>query len=759
MILATPVNLFLALTGIHGTVRSAGRGGPLAGVRIEIDAGMSTSSDTAGRYSVTGLVPGPHEIRFVAAGYRIERATVLLSDSSDLALDVELTPQPLVLSPIEVVADSLRQSPAGLTRLSSSRDEAGHYQFTSGWQANQPASAADIQQLIATVPGVAARSDNRTALSIRGGRGSENLMLLDGIPVIGAVHFAGASSAVNPDAVATVDVYTGVSSARFDDALSGVIELATADAVPQQAELTSALSISDVRSVFRAPVESGGSVLVGARSSFRNVLTDGAGFGALNGYQDYIAAGHLRRGAEAFGVVAFASNDHLHWEPVADATGSRPVDDGSGALNSSAGDGAAWRSGAAGITWSRQDPHGDEWRAAAWWTGTNARISLQNAGQAQSLSSAFGELGLSMERSQRYATGALVVGGELKQPRSAYEVMTWPGIQRQDSGAITAAAVLASLYGEWDWRGSGSFDVHAGMRVSNGRSALVIVDPRLVVNLQLDPETRLEVAAGRTHQTVQSLLNEENLTTTVVGPPLMVIPTRSPTASAEQWQLSVDRQVGRRLTIAVDAYVRSWENVVVPATTGTFLSSGVPGVGAGRARGLLASASIAAGSFTMHLSGTLESATQQAGGITYHTGFEQPWSIAGDASYQPWAQASVQVHWQTGAGQPTTPLSPGLEWHAWQPATGAGEIEGLASAVPGPLNALRLPGPLRVDIGFRRDWRFHRGGSRSQVTTTLRLNNVLGQPDPVGLVSEPDGTFRLLSGTPRGLVLELGWRF
>lgn len=760
MILSTSVKLLVALAGIHGTVRSAGHGGPLAGVRIEIDGSMGMPTDTAGHYSATGLVPGPHEIRFVAAGYRIERATVLLSDASVLTLDIELTPQPLLLSPIEVVADSQPQLPAGLTGPSSFRDEAGHYRFTSDWQANQPASAADIQQLIATVPGVTARNDNTTALSIRGGRGSENLMLLDGIPVIGAVHFGGASSAINPDAIATVDVHTGVSSARYDDALSGVIELATADAPPQHAQVTSALSISDVRSVFRAPLESGGSVLLGARSSFRNMLTDGAGFGALNGYQDYIAAGHLRRGAETFGIVAFASDDHLHWEPVADARPSVSGDEGSGGFNSSVGDGAAWRSGAAGITWARRDAGGDEWSAAGWWTGSSASISLQSPGQAQYLSSAIGELGLSIERSQRYATSALLFGAELKQPRTAYGVTTWHGTQRQDSAAaITAAPVLASLYGQWDWRGSANLDLHAGMRVSNGSLGLVNVDPRLVVNLQVDPETRFEAAAGRTHQTVQSLLNEENLTSTVVGPPLMMIPTGTPTATAEQWQLSVDRQVGRRLTIALDGYLRSWENVVVPAMTGTFLTAAAPAIGAGRARGLLASASIHEGPFTMHFVGALESATQQAGGITYHTGFEQPWSISGDASYHPSAQATLQVHWQTAAGQPTAPLAPGLEWHSWQPATGAGEIEGLANALPGPLNAWRLPGPLRVDVGVRRDWRINPAGSQTLVSTTLRLNNALGRPDPVGLVAEPDGSFRLLSGTRRGLVLELGWRF
>ena len=161
----------------------------------------------------------------------------------------------------------------------------------------------------------------------------------------------------------------------------------------------------------------------------------------------------------------------------------------------------------------------------------------------------------------------------------------------------------------------------------------------------------------------------------------------------------------------------------------------------------------------MHLAGTLESATQQAGGITYHTGFEQPWSIAGDASYHPSAQTygAGTLANRRGSGDHSVVSRPGVAFVA--AGHGAGEIEGLASTLPGPLNALRLPGPLRVDVGLRRDWRIDAGGSRNLVTTTLRLNNVLGRPDPVGLVAEPDGSFRLLSGTPRGLVLELGWRF
>jgi hypothetical protein len=760
MIVPASVNLLVALAGIHGTVRAAGYGIPLPGVCVELDGIAGPSTDRVGRYMATGLLPGPHEIRFVAAGYRARRVTILLSDSSDLTLDVELIPEPLVLPPIEAIAGAVPGASAGLALSSAAQDEAGQYRFTSGWQANRTAGAVDIQQLIASVPGVATRNDNTTALSIRGGRGSENLVLLDGIPVIGAVHFAGASSAINPDAIAGVDVHTGVSSARFDDALSGVIELETADAVSQHAQMTSALSISDVRSVFRAPLESGGSLLLGARASFRNLLTDGTGFGSRNGYQDYIAAAHVRLGRGTLGVVAFTSDDHLHWEPVSDATVSGTVDDGSGGAGSSTGDAAGWRSGAAGITWTGPQGLGAEWHAAGWWTGSSTDISLLTPGAMQTLSSTVGELGMSIEHRQRFRTGGLLLGGELKQPRTSYGLTTSTGAQRLDSGAVVAAApVLASIYGEWNWRGSPRFDIRAGLRLSNGIGVAMNIDPRILVNLHVDPVTRIEAGVGRTHQTMQSMLNEENLTSTIVGPALPMIPTTGvPTATANQWQLSVDRELASGLALELDAYLRSWDNVVVPAATGAFLAAGTPVVGAGQARGLAASASLTHGSFSMHLTAGLASATQQAGGIIYHTGFEQPWSFSGDATYHASLHTVLQLRWQTNAGQPTTPIASGLEWHPWQPATGTGEIEGLATTVPGMLNTLRLSSPLRVDIGIQREWRINPVGGHNTISTVLRLNNLFGQPDPVGMVAEPDGSFRLLAGTPRGLVFELGWR-
>src|ERR1019366_5519709 len=313
LFVAPMVHIFALLAGVHGTVRSAGEVRPIVGIHVELDGVDRTVTDSAGRYTIPGLTAGPHQLRFVSGSYEIRQLTALLADASDLTLDVELTPRPTFLPPIEVVArgpdDSARIHPASSTEWL----ESGHYRFGPGWQANQPAGSVDIQQALARVPGVATRGDNTTALSIHGGRWSETLMLLDGIPLFGAVHFAGASSAVNPDAIAAMDLHSGISSARFGGALSGVVELETAEAL-SAGQMSGDLSTTDVRSTVRTPLGANGGVLLSPRTSFRDLMTDATGSGGINGYQDFLGVGRAAVGTGILRVVGFESANRLRWE-------------------------------------------------------------------------------------------------------------------------------------------------------------------------------------------------------------------------------------------------------------------------------------------------------------------------------------------------------------------------------------------------------------------------------------------------------------
>jgi len=764
--------LLAALAAVHGTVRVAGHGPAAAGVRIQLDGVDRGVTDSVGHYAVAGVSMGEHVFQFVSFGFETRRVTILLADSSDLALDVELNPRPVSLPALEVVARNTPNAPVDNPVGSTTWHEAGLYRFNSDWRSNQPAGGVDVQQAIAMLPGVSTRGDNATALSIHGGRGSENMILLDGVPLIGAVHFAGAPSAINPEAIALFDVHTGVSSARYDGALAGVIDLQTSDITPTQLQLNGSLSSTDVRSVARAPLGQGGGIMLGGRASFRNLFSDAGGLGSTTGYQDFISAAHLRLGASTLSFVGFESGNHLSWqsysaEPAAVDASIRfqavgvPTTTTPGIAAS--GDAATWQSGAFGSTWALPISGVDEWRTTGWWTGNTAAIATIVGTQTTHLGSGISEFGIKSEFLHRGASSSLLFGTELTRPRTWYSLSA-PATSATDTGLnidLRAQPMLGSVFGEWDWHGSETLDIRGGLRANTNFASPVTLDPRLVVNFRTGAATRIEAGFGRTHQSVQSMLNEENLTSAIIGPPLpLAASAGAPVARSDQLSLSFEHQIGRAVTLSLDGYTRDWENVLDPtASTGALFVSGAPLYGSGNSRGLIASIAANIGRFSLRTSAGLAAATQQAGSVTYHTGFEQPWSFSGDVNYRPSDVTAFQFRWNTGAGQARTAVSPGLGWQASQPATGTGEITGIGTNVPGAINAIRLAGPMRLDLSARHLWQIGSatGARRSGLSTALRLENILDRPDAIGIMEQPGGSLQLLRGTGRAVVLELGW--
>ncbi len=748
MLVAPIVRLVTALAAIHGTVRVAGHGIPLGGVAISIDGVPRARTDSIGGYAIDSLSVGSHEFRFTALGYDARRVTILLEDDSDLSLDIELTPHPITLPPIEVIARPTGRLATIEPRAGDGWRDAGRYRFDAGWQLRHPASGLDLLQTIATVPGVTTRSDNALGVSIHGGRGSENLVLLDGIPLLGAVHFGGASSAIAPESIARFDIHTGVAPARFGDALAGVIELQSADAVPATFSFAGAVSSTDLRSTLRLPLGTTGGLLVGARSSFRNLLTDEGGLGFDNGYQDGIVTGHLPLGAGTVRLLAFGSTNRVRWRTTATEADSSV--ESAGIANT-----ADWRSAALGASWRVPVGPGREWRTSAWWSGTDARIALVASDQ---LTSGLSSFGIRSEAVRPLRQGILLLGGTLQRPNS--HILLANGTD--SSLAIRHAPLIGALYGEWELTAESPWSVRTGLRVESDFRSLVALDPRIVVRWQTGDRTRLTAGYGRSHQPVQSLLNEDNVGSAVIGPTLPVASgPDGPIARSEEWTAGFERRIGHGTVLALEGYHRDWHDVLTPSVTSGGLYGRAPALGDGHAEGGLATLTSAAGRFALRTTIGLGRSIQRSGDLSYPTGAARPWSLDGDVSYQPADATLLQLRWTTGAGQSRSVIAAGIEWQPYQPGTGSGEFEGNPTNLPGAINALRLSGPLRIDVGVRHSWSLGASTDRHApaLITSLRVHNLLNRTDPIGVMARPDGSYQWLRGTPRGLIAELGWRY
>ena len=88
-------------------------------------------------------------------------------------------------------------------------------------------SSPDVIKTLQILPGVAAGTELMSSLYVHGGDGSDNLFLLDGVPVYQVSHLLGLYSAFNTDAVESLDFYKSGFPARFGGRTSSVVDMAT----------------------------------------------------------------------------------------------------------------------------------------------------------------------------------------------------------------------------------------------------------------------------------------------------------------------------------------------------------------------------------------------------------------------------------------------------------------------------------------------------------------------------------------------------
>ncbi|EQA46533.1 TonB-dependent receptor plug domain protein [Leptospira broomii serovar Hurstbridge str. 5399] len=97
-----------------------------------------------------------------------------------------------------------------------------------------PGTFGEPLRSLETIPGVvpaAAFGGGANNYVIRGADPNTNLYLVDDLPILYPFHFDGLSAVVNANLIKSIDVYTGVFPANYNNALGGVIHIDTVDKV------------------------------------------------------------------------------------------------------------------------------------------------------------------------------------------------------------------------------------------------------------------------------------------------------------------------------------------------------------------------------------------------------------------------------------------------------------------------------------------------------------------------------------------------
>ena len=152
----------------------------------------------------------------------------------------------------------------GLTRIDGKKFRSGYAVF----------SAPDLIKTIQQLPGVASGTELLSGLYVHGGDGSDNLFLLDGVPLYQVSHVVGLFSSFNTDMVDNMEFYKSGFPARFGGKLSSVVDVHTRDGDFEKYHGSFSIGLTDGRLNFSGPIFKGKtSFNIGLRRSWLDMVT------------------------------------------------------------------------------------------------------------------------------------------------------------------------------------------------------------------------------------------------------------------------------------------------------------------------------------------------------------------------------------------------------------------------------------------------------------------------------------------------------
>jgi hypothetical protein len=769
---------------LRGVVRDRDTGEPIENVLVEVleEPGQAWS-DSLGAYELPLRSLGPHRVRFSRLGYDTLEAEVVASGEAVLSLAVNLTPRPIALSGVRVLA--LGADPPDGAPLPAAIPEVGSRSFVpDDWRLGGAFGGPDALAVLAASPDVVMREDAPTALHVRGGSAAENVFFLDGIPVFNAYHSGGVLGAVNPDAVADVRLHAGVAPARLGGGLSSAIEIQTIGFPRDGFGGGIAMTPRGARGTVAHSLPGGaGGLLVSGRRSYRSGLWDTDG-SAGSSFGDLLAKATVHVAGGAVDLLSFQSRDRMAFDAFSEPTlvGAGVLAEGAGGPDGSPAStedatGAPdvmleetrnrfdWDSQALGLVWRRGWAPGLQSHLRAWRSGFDAAIDWAAEDELLHLSSARTDVGLEGTITGRLAAGQATGGLRIERSRVHYRVEsseTGTHLAPGDSLlALESAPTILTAYAENAWPVGDRLVVRAGLRGRAGSGLGPGLEPRF--SLVLTPTSRLVLSAGyaRTVQDIQSLRNEESILDAVVGIDLPVAADgrRVPSARADQLTAGAEAWLGGT-RLSLEGYARWLEDLVLvaPVTSQPFALQAFE-IGSGRASGATLVIERPGPRLSARMVLALATTTRRAGDVAYSTAFERGSSAALVLDYRLAQRTRVGMGLQAASGSPTSLVA---EPFAWEPNTFGenGDIEGSPQHTVGPLNSEHLPSYVRWDLGLRHEWSAPWSRLGSILAAYLDVGNVLNRQNAVGYVLE-SGTSgrRSVSMFPRSVTFGLEWRY
>ena len=207
---------------IRGTVSYKGE--PLSGVNIAImDLLKGSFSDTSGEYEIRKVTPGKYSLRASFVGFKEVQREVEIKAGKILTVNIEMEEVSSKLGDL-VVTGTMRET---FVRNSPVKVEVVNVR-----RLQQGKVSANFMDLIGNVNGLSTQLNcgvcGTNAIRINGVEGPNTAVLIDGMPILGALASVYGLNGISPSIIDQVEVIKGPQSTLYGtQALGGVVNIIT----------------------------------------------------------------------------------------------------------------------------------------------------------------------------------------------------------------------------------------------------------------------------------------------------------------------------------------------------------------------------------------------------------------------------------------------------------------------------------------------------------------------------------------------------
>ena len=245
---------------LSGTITHPETGEALAGVVVyvaKLKVGAVTNS--VGYYSIE-LPKGQYQVEFRMVGMRQTIRNIIIY--SDGALNVQMAENTNQLN--EVIVSANRENNVRNVRMGVEKINIKMLK-----QIPMGMGEVDLFKSSLLLPGVQSVGEASSGYNIRGGSADQNLILLNGAPIINPSHFFGFFSSFNSDMIEDVTLYKSGIPAKYGGRVSSVMDIILKEGSKQKYNVSGGISPLTGRLMVEGPIiKNKASFIISARTTY-----------------------------------------------------------------------------------------------------------------------------------------------------------------------------------------------------------------------------------------------------------------------------------------------------------------------------------------------------------------------------------------------------------------------------------------------------------------------------------------------------------